>query len=837
MPRPSHKSKSYHPVSAKIRIEGKNVKSTWTLPAGIDGIGALVLLLATLFAAPGTGHAVRYQDASKGHDFVMVGVGALRVNLTDVEGDEISFEDSDEGLPRGYSNRSYLYLNGEGVLYHDIDFRLKTYYDEENPRENFKFLLNAKRQNDYLVLGDHEYGVFQDTVFTAMDNYVRGLTLHGQRAKAGATLMGGVLRGETRVDDLRGDGTSGPYRLEEAPVLEGTEGVKIETRDRTNPDRVLNSVSAVRGKDYSIDYDNGEITFASPVDEQDFRGNPVFIVVTYQFDSPDGRWQRATGGTRVTFAPNDQWRIGATYLADAPWENGLSGQEWDQRRQIYGSDITFKLGDRYRVNAEVARSEIPLIGSESAADGLRLRLDTNPLERLRLYGRYWKVDEGFLTFGNRDLASQTFTDPIPVERVFEFRSANLDLELDPNITVSQGPGEETLGLSGSYDIGNFRWVSAGFRHTEDNPDDDADEPIDTVRSAFASVKQIHPESTRWLVGTEVVETFDDSEPAESDAVSRRVIGAVRQPLGAYAWTGPVFGQVAYQFEDAEDRITEDESVRAHDLLGRLEILPLPRLVVYAEQAERWLFEVAQDQTTRRTDATMVGLDGRINRFFDLGASARFRRENDLVLGAPDATEEIYTLRWHSQPLQPLKFRLRTEYRTTEDHPAARTTDKTVLGGQVFWDIHANLRAMAKYRWELEAVDSRDDGEDRTVFDDLYLRLDYRYFDRFNCYAAFRLEHDEIDTDPLEATRTEVTTILLGARYQINDRFDFTAAYRQKMLSDAAEDDRLKYFGELGYQINRFLKIALGVEHFRYTAFDDQGEYDADVAYISLIGKL
>lgn len=43
-----------------------------------------------------------------------------------------------------------------------------------------------------------------------------------------------------------------------------------------------------------------------------------------------------------------------------------------------------------------------------------------------------------------------------------------------------------------------------------------------------------------------------------------------------------------------------------------------------------------------------------------------------------------------------------------------------------------------------------------------------------------------------------------------------------MLSDAVEDDRIKYFDELGYQPYRHFKIALGAEHFRYTNENDEG---------------
>ncbi len=786
---------------------------------------------------PGQSFAYRYQDALKGHDLTVVGVGVLRQNLSSIDGDEISFEESDEGLPHGYSNRSYLFLNGEGVLYNDIDVTFKTAYDEEDPYEPFKFLINAKRDKDYVILGDHEHGVFQDTVFTSMDNYVRGLTVHGERQRIGATFMAGVLRGETQVDELRGDGTSGPYRLEELPVLEGTETVKIETRDRLNPARILKSVIAVRGKDYHISYDDGEIYFSNPVDEQDFRGNPVFIVISYQFDSPDGRWQRATGGTRLTYSLSDKIQIGATYLTDAPWDESFSSEQWRKRRQIYGSDIVLKLGERYHLNAEIARSEIPQSGSDSSADGLRIRVDTNPIDRLRIFGRYWKVDQGFLTFGNRDLASESFLDDVATDHEFEFRSANLELNLDPNINSTQGTDEEALGISGTYDLYRFRWLSVGYRQSQNNLVDDPDVAIDTERTYFAAVKSVHPEATQWLVGIERNESFDNLDRAENDRVDNRFITALRHPLGSFPWVGPVSAQVAYQFEDTDDLITPEASFQTHDILGRLEVLPLPKLLVYGEQGEQWVYETVLGDFTHRIDTTMLGMEGYINRYFELDASVRLKHDNDLIAIGNDIEESTYTLHWKSHPFKPFKFRLRAEYRISEDLETGQERKKSVLGGQVFWDIYTNFLARAKYSYEVDTVDAPDGIRDETLTDKFNLRLDYRLADQFNCYGVYQIEQDKIMSSPLPETLSRTITVLLGAHYQFNERFDFTAAYRNKTVSNAAEDDRLKYFAELGFQANRFLKVVLGAEHFRYSTDDDQGEYEADVAYFNLVFKL
>lgn len=245
--------------------------------------------------------AFRYQNAETGADFVLVGVGVLRQNLTSVDGDEVSFVNTDYGLPRDYSNKSYLSLYGEGALNSDWDFHLKSRYDQEDPDQEFTFLVTLMNDNNFMIFGDHEEGTFLDTLFTASDDELRGATLHGQKGKVGGTLLTGAVRGESVTDEIRGDGSSGRYRLSEAPVIRGSEQVRIEVRDRASITRVVKSTPQLRGRDYTIDYDRGDILFTRPVDEDDFRGNPIFIVVNSILDEKDRRWYTSALLNRILF--------------------------------------------------------------------------------------------------------------------------------------------------------------------------------------------------------------------------------------------------------------------------------------------------------------------------------------------------------------------------------------------------------------------------------------------------------------------------------------------------------------------------------------------------------
>ncbi len=99
------------------------------------------------------------------------------------------------------------------------------------------------------------------------------------------------------------DSGAGPYYLSDSPVLRGSEVVFLITKSSTNPDVEIRRRQLIRNKDYFIDYDRGEIIFNYPIYPFDEVGNPVFILVRYQFESLVGRFTRDVLGIRAFVSP------------------------------------------------------------------------------------------------------------------------------------------------------------------------------------------------------------------------------------------------------------------------------------------------------------------------------------------------------------------------------------------------------------------------------------------------------------------------------------------------------------------------------------------------------
>lgn len=792
------------------------------------------LLLFLLICHSDDTAAYRYLDEEDGHDFILIGLGVFRQNFTSVEGDKIGFEDGDEGLPADYSNRSRVSLYGEGMVFNDYEFELNVQYNEEYySEEDLTFFLKAERDENYLILGDHRDNSFEETVFTELDRKMRGATFHIESEGASATVLGGVLKGESATDEIESDGTSGPYRLENAPVVHHSERVEIQIRDRNDSDRIIRVESQTRGVDYSIDYDDGEIRFGAPVDRSDFRGNPVYVVVAYQYESIDGLYNRSVWGSRFTAEPFDPVRLGASWLSEGPWQKNVV-DTWDERRQILGTDAVFNLANRYRIGVEVARSDVPQTEASYEADALRVNLDANPSDPLKVYGRYWKVEPEFHTFGNADLDSGTVFDDVETGKPFDFQSATLSLDLDPNIDENLGTDEESAGISATYEITDHNAVSAGFRETENNVSNDPLYPSDTERKAFASYKRIHPETTDFLLGAESIERFDDGSPGETDSRETRLVAGVKHPLGYYRRFGDINLAGAYQFEDFEDDVNDSNSSITHDVVGRIESVPRQNLMFFFEQAEQWVYDKSANAYATRTDTSVLGVDGDLTDKIELDATARYRAKHDLVENRVDEVEQIYTLWLDTRPVDTLRTGFRAEYRNIEYRPEDEREERIILGGDVRWNVRADFTARVRYDYEIEKTTFG--GE--SVYDDFLIKLNYKRKNRLSVFGYYRLEHDRIEDDPFEETKSTATTMLLGSKYKFTEKIDMTAAYRIKYLDSDADDRREKYFIEAGYWFTRYFQTVVGYEHFKYVNEEDgDADYEADVGYISLVVKL
>ncbi|MBD3264960.1 MAG: DUF11 domain-containing protein, partial [Candidatus Omnitrophica bacterium] len=200
--------------------------------------------------------------------------------------------------------------------------------DDTNTRGKFYLLIEWDKS--YLTWGNYETDI-KDVDLAAYNRTLYGGKLHYQSVST--TKYGDpdtvfiVFSAETDKLPAHNEflSTGGSlYYLKHTDVVEGSDMVKIEVRDK-DTGIVKNSYTAEEGVDYEIDYDQGRIIFSKPVDmiassEELIQsgvslGDLVYVVVDYEYE-PDEFLDEGTYGARVTQQLTDNIKVGTTYIKD-----------------------------------------------------------------------------------------------------------------------------------------------------------------------------------------------------------------------------------------------------------------------------------------------------------------------------------------------------------------------------------------------------------------------------------------------------------------------------------------------------------------------------------------
>ena len=228
--------------------------------------------------------------------------------------------------------------------------RYYTLYGDATEQRNeaasqHKLYLKLERREFYALFGDFDTGL----TVTELSRYSRSLSgLHtefaGKQWSANA-FAAKSAQGFVK-DEMRGDGTSGLYRLSHVPLVIGSEKLRVESRDRFHTERVVESRTMTRFLDYSIDYERGELFFKEPILDRDTNFNPVFIIVEYETQGEQGEELTAGGRTSVRLA-GDKVELGASFVH----EGAQAGD-----RQLAGADMHWNIGAGTEFKAEAAQS-------------------------------------------------------------------------------------------------------------------------------------------------------------------------------------------------------------------------------------------------------------------------------------------------------------------------------------------------------------------------------------------------------------------------------------------------------------------------------------------------
>jgi len=281
----------------------------------------------------------------------------------------------------------------------DPDYQYPIYGDAStlvyDAQTESMFYAKLERNASFVVLGDyHTY--LQATEFTTYDRSFNGLLTNFQiRNNHNLVGFATVTDREMTLDEIRGEGISGYYRLSRENITRFSEKVKIEIRDRYHPETVIKSSNMVRYLNYDIDYIDGTLMFKQPISSIDASGNPIFIVISYEHKSE--RKESAIGGFRYSGMFKNKYQFGSTFILE---------EQSPQNYLMYGIDTKIPIAKILAVKGEWAGSR-DLVTNQNEDNGhaYKAELTFTPRTNVYLNGYYRKVENNFV---NRSQSGRQF---------------------------------------------------------------------------------------------------------------------------------------------------------------------------------------------------------------------------------------------------------------------------------------------------------------------------------------------------------------------------------------------------------------------------------------------
>lgn len=316
-----------------------------------------------------------------------------------------------------------------------------------------KLYLRIEKDAFYALFGDFTTGMTE----VELARYNRSFTglkseYHDQRFDVNV-FAADSGRGFVK-DEMRGDGTSGLYKLSRRTLLAGSDKVRIEVRDRFRSEVVLSSQQLARWADYNIDYDRGELFFKTPVPSQDGSFNPVWIVVEYEAGADDGSALNAGGRAAVKF---DGGRAVLGLSA-------VSEQYGINKGRLAALDSSYKLTPRDTLRLEVANSAVDgILPRDGSAELLEWKHDSEKIK-----GRaYLREQEGGFGLGQQS-ATEEGTRKLGVEGRYQLRQhMALTADIFQQDMLTSGSSRQVLDVRNEVSHDRYGY-GVGLRHvTED----------------------------------------------------------------------------------------------------------------------------------------------------------------------------------------------------------------------------------------------------------------------------------------------------------------------------------------------------------------------------------
>lgn len=222
----------------------------------------------------------------------------------------------------------------------------------------------------------------QGPQLTGYNRRLTGVKVHLENDGGSSLTLTGARPDTAFARDVFPGSTLGLLRLSHTDVLQGSETIVREVRDRRNPDIILQREMLVRSVDYNLDPYLGSIYFLRPLSTFDYALNLVQIVATYEY--------RAVGLNSAVYTARGSQHFNRAGLR-------LGASFVDQRQDTFGSfylggvDGEQKIGKSGSLQFEwgLSNGRVASSGSYFGFDGLAGSLNSGNAEH---NGQAWRAE-------------------------------------------------------------------------------------------------------------------------------------------------------------------------------------------------------------------------------------------------------------------------------------------------------------------------------------------------------------------------------------------------------------------------------------------------------------
>jgi hypothetical protein len=268
-----------------------------------------------------------------------------------------------------------------------------TRFDEVE--SNSKLYARLDRKRSYAMFGDFEADM-NDTALAGYARKLTGVKVHVENANGDFVTVTGARPDTAFARDVFPASRLGLMQLSHGDVMQGSEQVFLEVRDRRNPEIILSREGLVRSVDYNLDPLSGQLFFMRSISAFDYDLNLVQVVVTYEHMA-DGMSSGVYTGRASKRFNSIGLRLGASFVEQKQNEFGsyvLGGLDGEQKLWNRGS-LKFEYANS---RGDVVAGGNLFNNADRHAGGSAYSLQlTQPIKLFNseLRAEYARADEGF----------------------------------------------------------------------------------------------------------------------------------------------------------------------------------------------------------------------------------------------------------------------------------------------------------------------------------------------------------------------------------------------------------------------------------------------------------